>query len=301
MSLSTDKQAWASFWAQPESGNSGCLPAGPHSNEIRQKWQAFAKRLPRGARVLDPGSGNGIVLQWLREGRPDLKLVGVDSSPTLPQPPRGIKLMSGVEIEALPFAAGSFAAAVSQFGLEYADTDAAAPELARVLRPGAAVQFIVHHRQSKILAHNLLRREALSWASAPDGYLMKARALAKARAMAPLPTPESFRQAPLEAGRLYPKQGIAAEFLAAILQALELGRQAPPNETLRQLSSLESRAAHEIARITALSRAACDPPEIRLLIDRLSKAGIGVDVSRSLCEAGSQQPFAWLLTGSRAG
>ncbi|HEV2078391.1 MAG TPA: class I SAM-dependent methyltransferase [Allosphingosinicella sp.] len=298
--MANDKEAWASFWADPGSSNSGCLPAGPHADGVqRHKWRAFAERLPKGARVLDLGSGNGIVLQWLRRSRPDLKLVGVDSSPTLPEAPAGITLKSGVEIEVLPFPAGSFNAAVSQFGLEYSDTAAAARELARVLRLGAAVQFVVHHRQSEIVRHNLLRREALLWAAAPDGYLMKARALAKARAMAPLPTPESFRQAPQEARRLYPRQGVAAEFVAAILQVLELGRQAPPNRTLQQLSSLESRAAHEIARITALDRAARDTAQIGLLVDQLGKAGFGIDVPQIVRDAGAPQPFAWLLTGSR--
>ena len=64
-------------------------------------------------------------------------------------------------MEALPFPQGSFSAAVSQFGYEYCDLQAAAVELARVLKPGSMFSFVVHHSLSRIVRNGRARRAAI--------------------------------------------------------------------------------------------------------------------------------------------
>lgn len=294
--MTSDREAWASFWKS--GGDGGCLPCAQGAVEEAQRacWEAFAQRLPRGARVLDLGTGNGVVLVRMGRVRPDLKLTGVDASPYLPPAPKGVSLRAGVPIEKLPFAAAGFDAVTAQFGYEYADTALAAREVARVLKPGGIFQLMIHRRDGPILAHNLARREALDWALAPGGWLDKARALAAARAFALIPTPPAFRQAPQEARQRFPRQSVATEIMLAMLQALD-----PPmtaNASLAALASLDRKARGEMARIAELDNAARDEAGIGQLIEELRGFGLAVD-SPSLLEDRQGQGFAWLVSGSR--
>jgi ubiquinone/menaquinone biosynthesis C-methylase UbiE len=97
----------------------------------------------------------------LLAARDDLHVTGVDAA-TVPRSrlPR-MELLSETDMESLPFADGSFSAVVSQFGYEYSQTDDAAAEVARVLAPGAALSFLVHHSQSAIVNANRERRGAV--------------------------------------------------------------------------------------------------------------------------------------------
>ena len=304
MTRPDNRAAWADFWAAGGSAQgSGCLPQAlvGINNAQSAVWQDLARALPANARVLDLGAGDGAVFRKMLDVRKDLRLTGVDSSATLPQAGDGFELQAGVAIEALPFADAFFEAVTSQFGYEYGDTAAAAPEVARVLKPNGIVVFVVHLAGSPIVAHNLPRREALRWALDESGYLAKARALVAARRMAPLPTPPSFRSAPDEARRLFSGQSVAAEFLQAVLQTLELGKTSPPAESIEVLRELESKARNEIARIDSLERAACDEARIEAIAGELRDAGLDVGEPRPLIDYTAGRPFAWLLTGVPSG
>lgn len=299
MTRTQDREAWGSFWQTPQ-GGSGCLPEGLRRIDDAQRrcWEEFAIGLPRGARVLDLATGNGAVLRRFAGVRPDLKLTGVDSAPTLPAAPHGIALKPNVAIEDLPFADGAFAAVTSQFGIEYGEIGPVAAEIGRVLRPGGRFRAIVHHAESPVLVHNRSRREGLHWAL-ESGWLAKARAFAQARQMGPLPTPPAFREAPGEARRRFPGQPVAEEFVTAILQTLELGRRAPPRETIEVLGTLEARARNEMARIASLERSVCDEARIGAIGAALEASGVGTRAPGLLHEAGSARPFAWLVDGER--
>jgi SAM-dependent methyltransferase len=300
MSREDNRRAWADFWRAGRTKPSTCLPAALEQIDAAQSalWRGLARDLPKRAYVLDLGTGDGIVLRKLAQSRPDLRLTGIDSAPILPPPPKGIVLKPDVALESLPFPAGRFDALTSQFGYEYGDTAAAAAEVARVLKQGGRFLFALHRRDGPIVAHNLPRRDALRWALGESGQLDKARTLAAARRLSLLPTPPSFRAAPAEASRRFPGQSAAGEFLEAILQTLELGRHAPPDEVLDALAELESKAINEIARIDTLDRAACDSDRIDFIVEQLRAAGMAVDAPASLVER-SGRAFAWVLTGLR--
>lgn len=291
---------WTRYWSSPGAkGGAGCLPnaAGPVEAAQRQVWQAFARTFPRGARLLDLATGNGIVLGWIAAVRPDLKLVGVDSAAALPPAPKGVKLHAGVRFERLPFKDASFDAGASQFGIEYGDAAAAAAELARVLRPGAPVRFIVHHAGGPILAHNQARRDALLWAVGPEGWLAKAKAFASAGAA--LPVPPAFRSAPEEAQRLFPQQSVAAEFAVGIVQRLELVRIRGGREALALLEAMEEEAAGEIGRIGLLEQAARDEAGAAALAAACAEAGFDMEPPGTLPSSHPGRPLAWLLSGAR--
>lgn len=301
--MSGSEGAWSSFWAAGGAGpESGRLPNALKAIDAaqRQVWEETAFVLHKGAGVLDLASGDGAVLGKMQRARPDLKLIGIDSSSTLPKAPKGISLRSSISMEALPFADAGFDQVTSQFGFEYGDTAAVAREISRVLRPKGRVRMIVHHRSGPILAHNIPRREALKWASSRDNYLGKARALALARAQARLPTPDLFRHAPGEAQRRFPTEPVAAEFLAAIRETLERSRDRPYAEALEVLGALEDKAANEIARIDSLAAAARDRSGIDLLVAQLRSTGLKIQPAAELFEQKGVAPFGWLVSGQKA-
>ncbi|MDQ4087895.1 MAG: class I SAM-dependent methyltransferase [Pseudomonadota bacterium] len=300
MSGDADRRAWGDFW-QTRRGDSGYpQDALERIDAVQQAcWEEFARELPRGARVLDLATGSGVVLSRMQRVRRDLKLIGVDSAPVLPPAPKGIALKPQVAMEKLPFADASFTAVTSQFGFEYGDTAAIGAEVGRLLRSGGQARFLMHHVESPIVAHHLGRREALLWAAAESGYLEQARALAAARRLARLPTPHTFREAVSEARSRFPDQPVAEEFVAAILQTLELGERAPPADVLKVLETLEERAASELARIESLGRAVCDAERVERIRDDLDAAGLQPEPAEPLSEPGPQVPFGWLLTARR--
>lgn len=159
------RAAWSSFWS--ESGESRCA-AGDRGvwHSLSRHWSAFAHSLAGGTRVLDLGCGAGAVARLLVE-RPDLRITGVDFAKVPLIFDQQIELLAETAMESLPFTDGSFGAAVSQFGFEYAQPVLAAREMARVLAPGAPVSLLVHHADSPIVACNRARLEVLSGLLSP--------------------------------------------------------------------------------------------------------------------------------------
>lgn len=291
---------WTRYWSAAGSRHgAGCLPnaGGAVESAQRRVWHDFAATLPRGAKVLDLATGNGVVLGWLAAARRDLKLIGVDSAAALPPPPKGATLKAGVRLERLPFADRSFDAATSQFGIEYGDVAAAIAELARVLRPGAHVRMIVHHQESPIVAHNLARREALIWACRAGGLADKAKAFA-ASGLA-VAVPPALRQAPAEAQRLFPGQSVAAEFALGIVQRLELVRARGAAAALAGLAAMEEEARGEIERIGLMERAALDEAGAAAIVGALAESGFTARPLELLPEPQSERPLAWIVAAVR--
>ncbi len=298
-----DPDPWGNFWArQKERGRADSVPAGLRAIDDAQRilWEGFARRLPKRAQVLDLATGDGVVLLKLRSARGDLKLIGVDAAAHLPPALKGITLRPSAAMEKLPFPDGQFDAVTSQFGYEYGDTPAVAREVARVMRRKGAVLLMMHHMDGPILAHNLPRREAMSWAMNDSGYLEQARAIARGRMLLPIPTPAALKSAPAEARRRFPSQSVAEEFLLAIFQTVELGQIGSPAETLEILDQLEAKALNEIGRINSLESAVCTPERAQDIAGELRSVGLAVEAPTTIAEQGSPRPFAWLLRGRKA-
>lgn len=290
---------WAEFWSEPDRAKGGCLAASPAIGALcADLWRQFARGLPKRARVLDAATGDGIVLIRMASARPDLKVTGIDFSPTLPPPPPGITLRCGVAMEELPFADGRFGALTSQFGFEYGATEAAAAELSRVLAAGGAFQFLIHHRASPVVVHGAERRRALHWAAFESGGIARARNLAAARATIALATPPAFAAALAEARSLFPGQPVAQEIAASILDLLQ--RRADPSYVAEALAMIERKARSEIASLDALDRAARDEEGIQALVRLVEGRGLRARLVRPVADPQSRRPFAWLIAGEKA-
>ena len=153
--------AWTAFWADPE--QSRCAAGAPAIwRVLASHWSAFARSLGPRAQVLDLGCGAAVVGRILAGARSDLHIMGIDAAGIPPASHPQLDVLSHIAMEALPFPDRRFGAAVSQFGYEYSQVDAAAREVARVVAPGAKISFLVHHADSAIVAATCSRLDAIS-------------------------------------------------------------------------------------------------------------------------------------------
>ena len=290
-------EAWADFWRDDQGGHGGgCLAMAGGELAASQSalWRDFALSLPKKARVLDLGTGDGIVLQHMSSRRSDLRLTGVDSAPFLPPAKGKMRLQPNIKMEELPFAAASYDAVVSQFGYEYGDTIRAAAEVRRVLANSGRFLFLVHHSDGPIVAHNRRRAAALRWAAIDSGLLDKARTVAAARRTLPLPTPASFVEAVGEAAGRFGQGSVAGEIAQAVMQSLGPG--ISPQDSLASLAEIERRANAELLRLEALATAARDHAGAAALVEELRAPGLEAESAAAVANR-SGEPYAWKLAG----
>jgi len=110
------------------------------------KLVSFA-RVARGQRVLDVGSGTGVIA--VTAARAGARVTALDLTPELLEVGRQNAQLAAVEIEfregdveALPFADAEFEVVLSQFGHMFAPRpEVAIREMLRVLRPGGTIAF----------------------------------------------------------------------------------------------------------------------------------------------------------------
>ena len=291
---------WDRFWTGDGRTGGGCLPDAHNSLERvqREVWHDFARTLPRNAKVLDLGTGDGRVMRWLLERRRDLKPTGIDYAQKLPPPPRGSKVRAGISIEKVPMPDSSFDAVTSQFGFEYGDVEEAARELVRLLRTQGRFRLLIHHASGPIVKHNVGRAEGLKWASGVSGAIGKARGLVSARAIANVPTPAFFRELVGETRARFGAGSGAEEFSLGLLQILD-SRGATPQAVLSAIGEIEQLASDEVGRIDALAKAAADPERIKRIAGLLEEAGASIEPVREVSEGGGAPPFAWLVDGAK--
>ena len=177
------RRAWSSYWAQGALHSCvGSFDAN-YSGAIGTFWEPLVADISPGARVLDLATGNGALplRLWERHGRASgLRIDAVDLAALAPpwyspETHPGIAFHSGVAMESLPFADGTFDWVLSQFGLEYARRPEALRECLRVARQDARLAFVLHHAGSVLVSvgrGELANQELLM---APDGLIAAAR------------------------------------------------------------------------------------------------------------------------------
>lgn len=156
-------QQWENYY---RSGRLATGPAGPdglYDQEIRGAWEEFFALLPAEGRLLDIGTGNGVVpliaLQTAQRHGVRWRIDATDFA--LIDPPRdvpdgrarfaGVRFHPGVRSERLPFDAHTFDAVSGHYALEYGDITASLAEVARVLKAGGNAQFVLHHADSLLV------------------------------------------------------------------------------------------------------------------------------------------------------
>ena len=291
-----DVSAWQHFWSH--AGATRCVPdSQPALSLTSSCWREFARNVASGGRVLDLGTGRGYVLHEIGAERSDLVLVGVDAVRSLPLQHTGLHLRLGVSIEALPFADDEFDALCSQFGFEYSDVEAAAPEVARVLRPGGKLRFLIHHAQGIVVRQSARRKAALEWALDESGILEKAAELVGSVESLSRATAATWREATAHA-RAQSRDPVAGEVAAAVRQLVLAGEEQWTLRFGRPLASLVHQARNELTILAAIERAAMDDPRIQRLLALLGSAGLETTQPRVLTLE-SDTPFGWLIEATK--
>ncbi|RIV89048.1 class I SAM-dependent methyltransferase [Aurantiacibacter zhengii] len=303
-------QAWDTFWERErrKGTKAARTDAGrgmPESwNRIERQrervWKDFARTLPKGARILDLGTGDGHVMAHLLRARRDLKLLGIDRAGALPDPPRGAKVRGGVMMEDLPLPDGRFAAVTSQFAFEYGDLPSAAVEVARVLKPGGMAALMTHRLDGPIVAHNRKRRAQIAWALEDQQLLKAARGSLGLRSAGIAALPRQVIEAPEKGAALHGPASAAWEIAEAIRQTLHHGRQDSPANVKAILTEIEAQAENELGRIASLEAAATAAGDGAPIITAMADAGLELVEDRQLLDGISAAPFADFRTFRKA-
>ena len=184
----TRNWGWQNYWK--EDRHASCVPENPATErEIREHWVKTFGELADGSRILDVATGNGIVLAHAataaeRAGKNYL-LTGIDLADinpvryvtNLPEDLRQAKFVGRVAAEKLPFSDACFDVVVSQYGLEYADLEAALGEVERVLVAGGRLHWLAHSRESAVVTQNQDQSKQVDFLLAPDSPMQAMRLL----------------------------------------------------------------------------------------------------------------------------
>jgi SAM-dependent methyltransferase len=156
-------EQWESYYRGGAISTCPTARDGGYDLEVRDAWVEFFTPLPDGARILDIGTGNGVVpliaadtaaslgRRWEIHGADLAQIDPVKHVPDGARRFEGIRFHPGVPSERLPFESGSFDAVSGHYAIEYADTAAALAQVHRVLKPGGRAQFVLHHAGSALL------------------------------------------------------------------------------------------------------------------------------------------------------
>lgn len=287
------RETWSRYWASGQTHS--CFAAG-QPFDSRFVWKEFFDSLGPGARVLDLACGAGALTRLAMAHPHGFDVTGADYADTLAAI-EGARVVAGAALEALPFEAGSFDAAISQFGLEYADTGAALREAARVLAPGGRLGVLAHARDGEAVAAARTRIARAASLIAPDGLAAQVRALGEARAKG-----EGEAQALETVRRLFAEETArpldetthwAMSFLAEILNKKD--RFPPPYLIENAQTVLDEVSAH-CARLTLMTEASLDDAAAAALAEAARAAGLSTAKPGAVHDRAGR-PVGWWFSG----
>jgi len=161
---------WSDYWG---AGRLTSLPddfAANYEGEIAAFWSAQFDAVPEGGRMLDVCTGNGpipllAVADFAARGR-RVELVALDAAtidpaamaarhPGLAELVSSIRFLGNSPIERHELPGEHFDLVTSQYGIEYADWQAAARQVAHTLKPGGRLAIICHCASHDMLQNNL--------------------------------------------------------------------------------------------------------------------------------------------------
>lgn len=313
-------QHWETYYRTGALATSPTSQDGGYNLEIREAWHDFFAILPNGARILDVGTGNGVVALIAKETASTLDRTWEIHGTDLAQidPPRdvpggelrftGIEFHSGVATERLPFDEASFDAVSGHYALEYSDTAVALKEIFRVLKPAACAQFILHHVDSLLVRNAQLSLREAEFVLKETKLYTRLRQLLATEQMSPNAARQAGVQLRAAIGTLKQAMPQAREqggglilgvTLHAIHQLLVARNTMKPTAMEREIDLAERDLRASVSRLKDLLERARTDGDMASIEREAITAGFA-HCDRSTQRHAGQNLVGWRLTLSRA-
>ena len=322
-------EQWSEYWRKGTITTFHGRFGQNYDGKVRDHWHAILDPLPTGARIVDLATGNGAIAllaaQHARRNDKKFEITAVDYAEIDPAglfadtafagDLRDIRFLSNTSIEATSLPDHAYDLAMSQFGFEYADADAAVSEVDRVLkRRGAVFAAMIHHADSAIVRQ---ARDGIDQivACEKSGLHVAIRDLltrldklaardkdpaederAKAQRIAINQILASLNQQ----GRRHGDPGQIVYFvensMATFNPRVSGGMSLAERHVLLRQVALETEAYKQ--RMRDLTSAALDDADIARLVECIESAGFKIDDNRPFVFEGTH--FCHVLSGTRA-
>lgn len=290
-----DAAAWTQYWS---SGQTTSLHGGGQAAVLAATWSAFFAHLPPGASILDLACGAGAVSKLALAAHRNYDVTGVDYAQGLPQI-EGAMLKGGVSLEALPQADASFAAAVSQFGFEYADTGLAAQEVARIIAPGGQMALLMHAREGQPVADAHQRLSLVTPLIKAGGIVAVTQALVGEHAKGANTTKLQAQAATAWQTAAQAKQDETTHWAISFCGDIWRRRAEFTAEFIvDNMTACRTEIDTYIARLNAMIKAALDAGELAELQSMFEQLGLEMRKPESVLSNGKQ--IGWWLQGRKA-
>lgn len=323
----TDTWEWDQYWQSARLA--ACDGAGGRNYDpaIQRVWGEWFARLGDGRIMVDIATGNGAVALLARDTAVargwNWTIYGVDSANIDPDrhlgeagiDVAGIEFLGGTPAEKLPFGDGSVDVITSQYGLEYADVDAAIREIARVLGANGAFQFVIHARDGRPVraagrnvgdADFLLRESRLFDAAA--AFFKAVRAVESK----PSPPAESEDRRAMEAKAgfeselervrrraLSSRDAETFEYVVRGVLRLHADRGRFPLEgMLGKLEAMRGAVRAHRERLAANVRSSLDAAQLAEFTAKIENAGLRVAQADVLKSEDGADRIGWLVSGA---
>jgi len=297
---------WTLYWQSDRLDSAEAMQSADDSEAIHAFWRSLAAATRAGGKVIDLATGNGTVPAALLGENPDLLVTGVDMADidplrflSEPGPLGSVDFRGNIDICSLPFDAGSFDAATSQFGIEYTPLQQTIPEVVRVIVNDGVVQFLMHHASSEILGPAATRRGEMEALLADDGILQKLAVYVTDDT--PVDDLEAAGAAHL-AVDVTRTPGVTGQIFEGINQAISLVA-ANNRQGARQLyETMQMRLAADRERLESLQGCALDKPGFDAVVTLLEAHGVSTEVAGELrAGAGTEDDFiiGWQYRGRK--
>lgn len=287
---------WDQYWKSGQLHS--CFSSG-QPVDFSAVWEPLFGSLGEGARVLDLACGAGAVARAARDAGRGFEVVGVDFATEI-TPVEGVRFVLGTSIEALPFAAASFDAVVSQYGFEYADPARAAPEAVRVLAPGGKLALIVHASEGPPVRDVVVRLARARAFLADDGFAQQLKRLGEALAsgQATDELVQEVERARLAAARA-DHDNTTRRALAVLSDAFVMRRVFGPAHVVGTANGMIAELVQYCARLGEMTGAALTEQQALALAERFSGLGLRVQPLEA-ARADNEDLLGWVVRGDRS-
>jgi len=155
----TQRNPWTYFWQKGAKASFLDDRSRLQTYQMRKFWFERMDETDVKQPIVDVGTGNGIVVQWLTEYAEEkgkkIDVSGIDSAQINP-PNKSLKLSGDTDYEQFSLSGNKKVGVfVSHFGMEYGDLDSGLRNLSSQLKRGGSLVALVHSEESVIYKKSL--------------------------------------------------------------------------------------------------------------------------------------------------